>query len=146
MILVSACLAGVNCSWDGKSRLDPKMKELVDKNQAVAVCPEVLGGRSTPRTKTEIRDGSGEDVLGGKARVFDENGKDVTLEFLKGASAVLDVVKKNNIKEAILKSKSPSCGVGSIYDGSFKSSLINGDGVTTALLKREGVSCKAIWL
>ena len=144
MILVSACLAGINCAWDGKNRLDPKIKELVDKNQAVTVCPEVLGGRSIPRTKTEIKGGTGKDVLDGKAKVFDEHGKDVTSEFLKGAAAVLDVVKKFNIKEAILKSKSPSCGVGEIYDGSFKSSLIKGDGVTTALLKKEGVSCRAI--
>ncbi len=144
MILVSACLAGKNCSWDGNNRLDPKIKDLVDKNQAVAVCPEVLGGRPIPRTKTEIKGGEGQDVLSGKAKVFDENGKDVTLEFLKGAAAALDVVKKFNVKEAILKSKSPSCGVGEIYDGSFKSNLIKGDGVTTALLKKEGVSCRAI--
>jgi len=144
MILVSACLAGINCAWDGKNRLDPKIKELLDKNQAVTVCPEVLGGRPIPRTKTEIKGGTGKDVLEGKAKVFDEHGKDVTLEFLKGAAAALDVVKKFNIKEAILKSKSPSCGVGEIYDGSFKSNFINGDGVTTALLKREGVSCRAI--
>ena len=144
MILVSACLAGINCAWDGKNRSDPKIKELVDKNQAVTVCPEVLGGRPIPRTKTEIKGGTGKDVLEGKAKVFDEHGKDVTLEFLKGAAAALDVVKKFNIKEAILKSKSPSCGVGEIYDGSFKSNLINGDGVTTALLKKEGVSCRAI--
>ena len=144
MILVSACLAGINCSWDGKNRSDPEIKELVDKNQAVAVCPEVLGGRTIPRTKTEIKRGEGQDVLSGKAKVFDEDGKDVTLEFLKGAAAALDVVKKFNIKEAILKSKSPSCGVSEIYDGSFKSNLIKGDGVTTALLKREGVSCRTI--
>jgi len=144
MILVSACLAGINCAWDGKNRLDPKIKELVDKNQAVTVCPEVLGGRPIPRTKTEIKGGTGKDVLEGKAKVFDEHGKDVTLEFLKGAHAAIDVIKKFNIKEAILKSKSPSCGVGEIYDGSFKSSLIKGDGVTTALLKKEGVSCRAI--
>ncbi len=144
MILVSACLAGINCSWDGKNRLDSEIKELVDKNQAVVVCPEVLGGRTIPRTKTEIKGGEGQDVLSGKAKVFDENGKDVTFEFLKGAHAALDVIKKFNIKESILKSKSPSCGVGEIYDGNFKSNLIKGDGVTTALLKKEGVSCRAI--
>ncbi len=144
MILVSACLAGKNCSWDGKHRLNPEIKELVDKKQAVAVCPEVLGGRAIPRTKTEIKGGEGQDVLSGEAKVFDENGQDVTLEFLKGAVAALDIVKKFNIKESILKSKSPSCGVGEIYDGSFKSHLIKGDGVTTALLKKEGVTCRAV--
>lgn len=144
MILVSACLAGIDCAWDGKNRLNPKIKELVEKKLAVAVCPEVLGGRSIPRTRTEIKGASGEDVLDGKAKVFDENGKDVTAEFIKGAHAVLEIAKKNNIKEAILKSKSPSCGVGKIYDGSFKGNLVCGDGVAAALLKRENILCRTI--
>ncbi|MEE8317598.1 MAG: DUF523 domain-containing protein [Candidatus Omnitrophota bacterium] len=144
MILVSACLAGIDCAWDGKHRLDPKIKEQVDKNLAIPLCPEVLGGRGIPRTKTEIKGGTGEDVLDGKVGVFDEKGKDVTHEFLKGASLVLDIVKKHNIKKAILKSKSPSCGVGEIYDGSFRGNLIKGNGVTAALLKRQGVSCQDI--
>ena len=144
MILVSACLAGVDCTWDGKNRLDPGIKEMVDKKFAVAVCPEVLGGRTVPRTKTEIRGGTGKDVLNGKARVFDENGVDVTDKFIMGAYKALDIAKKNNIKETILKSKSPSCGIGEIYDGSFTGKLINGDGVTTALLKREGILCQCV--
>jgi len=144
VIFVSACLAGINCAWDGKNRLDSKMKELVDKKFAIPVCPEVLGGRSIPRTKTEIKGGSGEDVLGGKAKVFDENGKDATDQFLKGAYAALDIVKKHNIKKAILKSRSPSCGIRKVYDGSFKGNLVNGDGVTAALLKRQGILCRDI--
>jgi len=144
MILVSACLAGVNCAWDGKNRLDPQVKELVDKNLAVAVCPEVSGGRTIPRTRTEIKGGSGEDVLDGRAKVFDENGMDVTGNFIAGAHKALDVAKKHNIKETILKSKSPSCGIGEIYNGTFTGKLISGDGVTAALLKREGVLCQAI--
>ncbi|MFC1667289.1 DUF523 domain-containing protein [Candidatus Omnitrophota bacterium] len=144
MILVSACLAGVDCAWDGKNRLDPEIKDLADKELAIAVCPEVLGGRAVPRTKTELKDGNGEDVLDGRAKVFDENGEDVTSQFLKGAYAALDVVKKYNIKRAVLKSKSPSCGVKSIYDGTFRGNLIDGRGVTAALLKREGVSCQDI--
>ncbi len=144
MILVSACLAGVKCSWDGKSRSNPEIKEMVDKNLAIVVCPEVLGGRSSPRTKTEIRGGAGADVLDAKAEVLDENGVDVTDEFIRGAYKALDIAKKNNIKEIILKPKSPSCGIGRIYDGSFTGKLINGDGVTTALLKREGILCQCI--
>lgn len=144
MILVSACLAGINCAWDGKHRLNPEIKELVDKNLAVAICPEALGGRGIPRTRTEIKGGDGVDALDGRAKVFDENNKDVTSEFLKGAFATLDIVRKFHIKKAMLKSKSPSCGVGGIYDGTFKGNLINGDGVTVALLKREGVLCQAI--
>ena len=75
---------------------------------------------------------------------MDENNKDVTCEFLKGARATLNIVKRFRIKKAILKSKSPSCGVGRIYNGSFKSGLVAGDGVTTALLKREGILCRGI--
>ena len=144
MILVSACLTGVNCAYDGKNRLDPGIRDMVDKKKAIAVCPEVLGGRGIPRTKTEIKGGGGEDVLGGKAKVFDENGKDVTGEFIKGARKAIEIAKKHNIKEAILKSKSPSCGVGKIYDGSFSGQLIDGDGVTAALLKRHGILCRDI--
>lgn len=144
MILVSACLAGVKCAWDGENRLNPEIKKMVDEGLAVAVCPEVAGGRAVPRTKTEIRGGIGKDVLEGKARVYDEYGADVTQEFLKGAYEALGMVKKFNIKEAILKSKSPSCGIGKIYDGSFNGRLISGDGVTTALLKNKGVLCRGI--
>lgn len=144
MILVSACLAGIECAWDGRNRAVPKIKVLADKKLAIAVCPEVLGGRGIPRTRTEIRGGSGEDVLDGRAKVFDEKGKGVTDEFLKGAYVALDIARKHKIKEAILKSKSPSCGVGKIYDGSFKGNLVDGDGVTAALLKREGILCRGI--
>ena len=144
MILVSACLAGINCSWDGQNRLNKKMKDLVDKKRAIAICPELLGGRTVPRLKTEIKGGTGEDVLNGKAKVIDENGKDVTSEFIRGAYMSLDIVRKYNIREAVLKSKSPSCGVGKIYDGSFKGILSDGDGVAVALLKREKIICRDI--
>lgn len=136
MILVSACLAGIRCSWDGKDRLNPAIKNLVDKKLALAVCPEVLAGRPIPRPKTEIRYGSGEDVLDGKARVYDEDGLDVTAEFVKGAYKALEIAKKNNVTKVILKSKSPSCGIGRIYDGSFSGKLINSNGVLAALLKK----------
>ena len=144
MIIVSACLAGIDCAWDGKNKLKKEIKELVDKKLAIAVCPEVLGGRSIPRTRTEIKNGSGEDVLDGKAKVFDEEGKDVTSEFIEGAYKALSIAKEFNVKEAILKSKSPSCGVEKIYDGSFNGNLINGNGVAAALFQREGIECRNI--
>lgn len=144
MMLVSACLAGVDCAWDGKNRVNLEIKRLVDEKRAIAICPEVEGGRSIPRIRAEIKGGSGKDVLEGRAKVYDENGKDVTAEFLKGASATLGLMKKYDIKKAILKSKSPSCGVGTVYDGSLKGVLVKGDGVTAALLKREGIECRAI--
>lgn len=139
MILVSACLSGVKCAWDDRDRLVPEIKEMVDKKQAIPVCPEVLGGGTIPRARREIKGASGEDVLDGRAKVFDEFGKDVTDEFIKGAQKALEIAKKNNIKKAILKSKSPSCGVGQIYDGSFKGKLIKGNGVLAALLKRNEI-------
>jgi len=144
VILVSACLSGVKCAWDGKERLSPEIKALADQGLVMAVCPEVLGGRAIPRTKTEISGGSGEDVLAGRAKVLDERGKDVTDEFMKGARKALEIARKNNIKKAILKSKSPSCGVGKIYDGSFSGKLIDGNGVTAALLKREGIEINCV--
>lgn len=144
MILVSACLAGIKCAWDGKDRSDKKVKKLVDRKRAIPICPEMLGGRASPRTKTEIQGGSGEDILDGRLKVFDEKGKDVTSQFLKGAHAAFLIAKKYNIKKAILKSRSPSCGVGEIYDGSFKGNLVRGDGVTTALFKRKGILCRHI--
>jgi uncharacterized protein YbbK (DUF523 family) len=144
MILVSACLSGINCTWDGKNRLDEEVKKLVARKLALPVCPEVLGGRNIPRTRTEIKGGGGRDVLADRAKVIDENGKDVTDEFIKGAYEALKIVKRHNIKKAILKSKSPSCGVDQIYDGSFRGRLVKGDGVTAALLKKEGILCRAI--
>jgi len=140
MILVSACLAGEKCAYDGESRLNPRVKDL----ECIAMCPEVLGGRSIPRTKAEIKDGTGKDVLEGKAKAFDENGLDVTEQFIKGAFVALEIAKKYDVKEAILKSRSPSCGVGKIYDGSFDKKVVDGDGVTTALLKKEGIECRSI--
>ncbi|MFH1478775.1 MAG: DUF523 domain-containing protein [Candidatus Omnitrophota bacterium] len=144
MILVSACLAGIKCAWDGKGREKENIKALVAQGKAIPVCPEVLAGRAIPRERTEIEDGDGEGVIKGAKKVYEETGKDVTGEFLKGAYLTLDIIKTYKIKEAILKSKSPSCGVGRVYDGSFKGGLVKGDGVTTALLKKEGVLCRDI--
>lgn len=142
MILVSACLAGIKCSWDGKDRLNKEVKALVDEGKAIPVCPEVLGGFSVPRERTEILNANGEDVLDRKAKVITETGEDVSVGFIKGAKAVLKIAKENNVQEAILKSKSPSCGCGRIYDGSFSGRLIKGNGVTTALLQRYGINCR----
>ncbi len=140
MILVSACLAGIKCSWDGRDRLNEEIKALVDEGKAIAICPEVLGGFSVPRERTEILNASGEDVLNGRAKVITESGKVVSEGFIKGAKAVLKIAKENNVKEAIFKSKSPSCGCGRIYDGSFSGRLIKGNGVTTALLLKNSVN------
>lgn len=133
-ILVSACLAGINCRFDGKNKLNKKIKKMVEEGKAVCVCPEELGGLLNPREPSEILNATGKDVLAGKAKVISRKGKDITLNFITGAYKVLEIAKKNKIKKAILKTKSTACGKGLIYDGSFKGKLREGDGVTCALL------------
>lgn len=139
MIIVSACLAGLNCRYNGQSSLYKEVEELVRKGSAIVVCPEQLGGCPTPRPAAEISGGSGADVFDGKARVIRNDGKDVTQEFIKGAEEVLKIARITGAKIAILKSKSPSCGCGLIYDGSFSGKLIDGNGVAAELLMRNGV-------
>lgn len=129
MRLCSACLLGLNCRYDGKGKPNDKIIELAKKELLIPVCPEQLGGLSTPREPAEI--------VGD--RVMTISGEDVTINFRKGAEEVLVIAKNLNIKEAILKQKSPSCGCGKIYDGSFSGSLIMGDGVTASLLKNNGI-------
>jgi len=94
---------------------------------------------ATPRVPQEIQGGTGEDVLDGKCKILNKSGEDVTQEFIKGAEETSKIAWQLNIKEFIGKSKSPSCGCGQIYDGSFSGRLINGGGVTTALLRRNGI-------
>jgi uncharacterized protein YbbK (DUF523 family) len=140
MKLISACLLGIKCSWDGKSRYEnDKAIELVKEETLIPVCPEQLGGLGTPRVVQEIQGGAGEDVLDGRVKVVNKIGEDVTREFIKGAEETLRIARQFNIKEFIAKSKSPSCGCGQVYDGTFSGKLIKGDGVTTALLKRNGI-------
>lgn len=129
MKLCSACLLGINCRYDGKNNLNKKVILLSRREILIPVCPEQLGGLSTPREICELR---------GK-RVVTRSGKDVTKNFLRGAKEVLKIAKLLNIREAILKQKSPSCGCGKIYDGSFSGRIIKGYGVTASLLKKEGI-------
>lgn len=130
MILVSACLAGMKCRYDGKDNLNPFVLDLVEKGLALPVCPEQLGGLPTPRIPCEIVEGK---------KVLDRNGQDITAPFLKGAEEVLRLARLCNIKYAIFQERSPSCGVKRIYDGSFSGKLIDGLGITTGLLKNEGI-------
>lgn len=139
MILVSACLAGVPCRYDGQSKTDERISELVKRGDAKVFCPETLGGLKIPRVPSEIIDGDGEDVLQGRAQVMSRDGVDRTEEFLAGAYATLELCRKHDAREVWLKAKSPSCGVGRIYDGTFTGTLRTGDGVTTALLRRNGI-------
>ena len=142
LLLVSACLVGIPCQYDGGSCPNDQIQALATQGGVLPFCPEVAGGLPTPRPPAEIQGGDGGDVLEGRARVVNVEGKDVTAEFLTGAKRALRVAQRWGIKKAILKARSPSCGVGRIYDGSFSGRLVEGDGVTTALLKREGIIVK----
>jgi len=139
MILISACLAGIHCRYNQGHNCSEKVVEVIKSQPSVIVCPEQLGGLSTPRHPAEIIGGNGDDVLNGEAKVMSSEGEDLTESFIRGAEEVLDIARLYGVKRAILKSGSPSCGHGKIYDGSFSGEKIPGDGVTSALLKRNGI-------
>jgi uncharacterized protein YbbK (DUF523 family) len=140
LILVSACLAGRRCRFDGSANPDDTISKLVAEGRAVPVCPEVDGGLGTPRPRAEIRGGDGADVIAGTASVMTHEGEDVTDAYLKGARRALERAKATGATTAVLKSRSPSCGAGHVYDGTFTSTLQAGDGVTAALLRSEGLT------
>ena len=128
MILVSACLIGENCKYSGGNNRCERVLSFLEGKEYIAVCPEALGGLPTPRDPSEIK---GDKVISIK-------GKDVTNNFLKGAEETLKIADKNKAKLIILKSKSPSCGCGRVYDGSFSKTLVDGDGIACKLLKDNG--------
>ncbi|MEK3769817.1 DUF523 domain-containing protein [Paenibacillus sp. FSL R7-0048] len=139
MILVSSCLAGMKVRYNGTDCLDEKIQKLLNENQAIAVCPELLGGFSTPREPAEIVGGDGEDVLAGTAKVVDRSGTDVTELYLKGAYITLEKAQEVSATMVVLKENSPSCGSTMIYNGEFKGKKIAGNGVTAALLRKNGI-------
>lgn len=139
MIILSACLAGVDCRYNGGHNLHPYCKKLMDEGKAVLVCPETLGGLHIPRPPAEIVGGNGDDVLAGQAFVKDKLGTDVTKAFIKGAQEVLLLAKKHGATVAVLKERSPSCGGTMIYNGTFSSIVKSGAGVTAALLKQNNI-------
>ncbi len=136
--IISACLVGENCKYNGGNNSHPKVKEIFEKGHSIALCPEVLGGFGVPREKTEIQDGGGANVLCGKSVVESETGKDVTLGFIRGAQKAYACADEKGITSAILKARSPSCGCGEIYDGSFSRTLRQGNGVLAQLLLDNG--------
>lgn len=139
MILVSSCLAGLEVRYNGSHSLDNRIQKLLQENRAITVCPELLGGFFTPREPAEIVGGDGEDVLDGKAKVVEKSGRDVTELYIKGAFHTLRKAQEVNATIIVLKEYSPSCGSAMIYNGEFKAKKVVGNGVTTALLKRNGL-------
>lgn len=129
MMIVSACLAGLPCRYDGKARLCAEVMELVRAGKAIPLCPEQLGGLPTPRPPCELLDG----------RVVDAQGTDRTQEYRRGAEAVLTAARMYGATQALLQKRSPSCGSGWIYDGTFSKKLVQGDGITARLLAENGI-------
>ncbi len=128
-VLVSACLLGIKVRFDGKSKANEELIEKLNNYEFIPVCPEVWGGLPTPRVPSEIIND----------KVINKDGIDVTDNYMRGAMETLELARKFNIKKAILKSKSPSCGKGKIYDGSFTGTLVDGNGITTRLLIENGI-------
>ena len=141
--LVSACLLGIACRFDGQGCPAPELHGPAVRGEVVPVCPEVLGGLSTPRPPAEIENAAagldGHAVLDGQTRVLRSDGVDVTAQFIQGAQATLTLARQLGIRQAILKARSPSCGSGWIHEGKFAGTLVLGDGVAAALLKRNGI-------
>ncbi|MGX7204048.1 DUF523 domain-containing protein [Enterococcus pingfangensis] len=139
MLGISACLGGVACRYDGGSNEIAALKNLVETNQALMICPEDLGGLPTPRPPAEIQGGDGFDVWQGKAKVCDQEGNDLTDAFKQGAIKAFKEMQKLQITGLILKERSPSCGSNLIYDGSFSGTRIKGVGVATAYFIQQGL-------
>lgn len=130
IILCSACLLGIKCRYDDKIKPNKKVVKLAKKGiTLIPVCPEQLGGLPTPREPVEQKG----------RKVVTKSGKDVTKNFKKGAEQVLKLAKIFGIKKAVLKQRSPSCGCGEIYDGTFSGNIIKGDGITASLLKKNKI-------
>lgn len=130
-ILVSACLYGYCCKYDGGNNIlkDPLFQILKNTGRLVPVCPEQLGGLPTPRIPSELIDG----------KVINKNGEDVTEQFELGARKTLEIAKENHVRAAVLKQGSPSCGCKRIYDGTFSGTSISGEGITARLLIENGI-------
>ena len=128
-LIISACLLGTNCKYNGKNNYNQLVEELKKKYELIPICPEVMGGLNIPRIPSEVKEG----------KVFNKDGIDVSEYFNKGALMTIDTVDKLNIKYAVLKDGSPSCGSTYIYDGSFTSTKIEGMGITAKALKNKGI-------
>ena len=129
-VLISACLMGVNCRYDGNGVVMEHLELLMEKFHLVPICPEILGGMTIPRRPAE-RVGD---------RVVNDKGEDVTECFVRGAKEVLRMARLYNCEHAILKERSPSCGFGRIYDGTFSHTVISGNGILAELLEAEGIA------
>ena len=132
-ILVSACLLGNPVRYDGESRPYAAVQALAERYELVPVCPECLGGLPIPRTASEI------DMHGGGERVVSSEGEDRTAAFVEGGRRCVEIARQEGCSIAVMKAKSPSCGSGLVYDGTFSGCLVPGDGIATRMLKAAGI-------
>jgi len=141
VIVVSACLLGRACRYDGKSGYNPEVALLCRRNDIhpLVVCPEILGGLPVPRLPAEIRGGSAAEVWSGRAQVVTSDGRDVTDAFIRGACLTMDQAAKAGAVAAIMKTRSPSCGKSYVYDGTFRGVLRPGPGIAADYLERHGL-------
>ena len=128
-VIISACLLGLKVRYDGKSKENEDILSLINDFEFIPVCPEVFGGLPTPRVPSEIKDG----------KVINKDVIDVTSNYLRGAEETLRLCKIYNVDTVVFKSKSPSCGKGLIYDGTFSGNLVHGNGITTGYLLKNGI-------
>ena len=128
-ILVSACLLGINCKYNGENNFCEDIVRMGDKHTLIPVCPEQLGGLTTPREPSEICAG----------KVINKSGEDVTSQYKNGAQETLKIAKLCGCSVAVLKKRSPSCGIGEVYDGTFSKRLVSGMGITAQLLRSNGI-------
>ena len=141
-VAVSACLLGVPCRYDGKSKPSAAVQEFLNTHdcEVTKICPEVMGGLPIPHPAHEIKQGTTNQLSEKKSFcVVDKEGNDHTTEFIKGAEVACELALKNGCTHALLKAKSPSCGVGQVYDGSFTKTLVPGDGVAASCMKENGI-------
>ena len=133
-LVVSACLLGVKCKYNGGDNFNPKVKEIADRSNVTLVCPEELAGLPVPRVPSEIMRNEN-----GEVRVYSKDGEDLTEAFIKGAEKALKIAKESDAALAVMKQRSPSCGCGQIYDGSFTGKVIPGNGVAAELFMKNGI-------
>ncbi|HHT9135469.1 MAG TPA: DUF523 domain-containing protein [Candidatus Avalokitesvara rifleensis] len=141
MVLISGCLVGLECRYDGGTEKDEDLLASLRGINLLPFCPEQMGGLPTPRPRAEITGGDGHDVLARRARVVNEHGEDVTEPFIRGAMESMKLVRLFNTTKAYLKGKSPSCGLGTIFRNGRQ---VKGDGVCAALLSQSGVNITCV--
>jgi len=143
MVVVSSCIAGIVCRYNAEDIYNADLMNSIGDNY-IPICPELLAGFGVPRAPFEIVGESGESVLEGHARLINKDGEDITNAVIDGVEKAMQICLDNGVSKAYLQRRSPTCGCGQIYDGTFSGVLKPGNGVFTALLKKNGIETVAV--